>query len=258
VPKITPVLQKIFAVYALFVFLGFFLMLYPFMFFFVHFNWARTINHWLYRIWGHLVFFFTGVWASPDWRFKRKKGQAYVYCANHTSYADIPTLYVNIVQDLIFIGKSSLGKVPLFGYTYSKVHILVDRRSTHSRKDVIEKTKQAVKSGISPVFFPEGTIPKVGKRPEMIEFKDGAFKVAIEMQVPIVPVAILNNYLILPDNEKFNLKIRPSKAVFLKPIETKGLGLESLNELKLQTFQAIDKELKANLKVKTPHVKKNL
>jgi len=243
------ILQKIFAGYALLVFLGFFLLLFPLMFICVQFRAMRRINHWLYRVWGHLVFFFTGIWAGRDWRFKPQKGQVYVYCANHTSYVDIPTLYINIEQDLTFIGKSSLGKVPLFGYVYSRIHILVNRRSINSRKEVIERTKKAIELGISPIFFPEGTIPKVGKRPEMIEFKDGAFKTALEMQVPIVPVAILNNYLILPDNEKFNIQIRPSKAVFLPPIETKGLGLDSLNKVKQQTYNAIAAELMAHLHV---------
>ncbi|MFN0047746.1 MAG: lysophospholipid acyltransferase family protein [Cytophagales bacterium] len=245
-PKLTSLLQKIFAFYALIVFLGFFLVLYPLLFISSNFRWSKTFNHWMFRIWGYSVFIFTGILAKPTWRFKPSKGQAYVYCANHTSYADIPTLYISIKQDLSFIGKSSLGKIPLFGYVYSRTHILVDRKNADSRREVIDRTKEAIKNGISPVFFPEGTIPKVGKRPEMIDFKDGAFITAIDMQVPVVPVAILNNYLILPDEDMFNVRIKPSKAIFLEPIQTTGMTLDDVNQLKQKTFQAIDKELKIN------------
>lgn len=244
-------LQKIFAVYALTIFIGFFLVLYPFMFVSSNFRWARTFNHWMFRIWGYLVFFFTGILAKTEWKFKPKKGQPYIYCANHTSYADIPTLYINIKQDLTFIGKSSLGKVPLFGYVYSRAHILVDRKSADSRKEVIEKTKLAIAEGVSPIFFPEGTIPKVGVRPEMIDFKDGAFVTAIELQVPVVPVAILNNYLILPDDDKMNLQIKPSRAIFLPPIETKGMTMNDLNTLKKETYDQIDFQLKLHVDKQT-------
>lgn len=237
-------MKKVFAIYSAFVFFSVFLLLFPLMFLFVHFKSARNVNHWLYRIWGHIVFIFTGIWAKPEWRFKPKKNQVYVFCANHTSYADIPSLYINIYKDLTFLGKSSLGKVPLFGYVYKRIHILVDRRSSDSRKEVIEKCKSAIQNGISPVIFPEGTIPKVGKRPQMIEFKDGAFKIAIEMQVPIVPVSITNNYKILPDNDKLNVSILPSKVIFHKPIETKGLSVNDLNDLKQKTFDVIASELK--------------
>lgn len=239
-------LKKLYAVYALTVFVVTFLALFPFMFVFVHLPQARQVVHTLYRIWGIVVFTFTGIYAFPKWKFKMRKGQAYVFCANHSSYADIPTLYISIWRDIAFIGKASLKKAPLFGYIYSKMHILVDRKSSDSRKEVVEKAKAAIDKGISPVIFPEGTIPKVGKRPQMIEFKDGAFKIAIEKQVPIVPVSILNNYKILPDDNMWNVTILPSKAVFHPPVNTKGLTLNDLPLLKAKVYALIASELTVN------------
>lgn len=232
-------IKKILAVYALIVFLGFFLSLYPLMIFFVQFKNARNINHWLYRIWGHLVFFFTGIWSNSKFKFKIERNKTYVFCANHTSYADIPTLYINIKNDITFIGKSSLGEVPLFGYIYKRIHILVNRKDANSRKKVIEEAINAINKGISPIIFPEGTIPKVGKRPEMIDFKDGAFIIAIETKTPIVPITILNNYKILPDDNKLDIKILPSKIIVHSPIETKDLTLEDIPALKQKTFDTI-------------------
>jgi 1-acyl-sn-glycerol-3-phosphate acyltransferase len=229
-------------IYVLVVFISTFLILFPFMFLFVHFKGARNINHRLYRIWGNLVFLFAGIKWIVERRFVPEKGKTYVYCANHTSYIDIPSLYCTIHQDLSFIGKSSLKKVPLFGYIYSRIHILVNRKDVHSRKEVIERSKMALERGISMIFFPEGTIPK-NNNPTMIEFKDGAFKIAIDKQIPIVPIVMPYNHIILPDNDKMQAHRHPCKMIFLPAIETKGMSDKDVGSLKEHVFKLISHEL---------------
>jgi 1-acyl-sn-glycerol-3-phosphate acyltransferase len=246
--KTATFVQKIIAVYALIIFVSSFFILYPFMFLACHSPKTRNLTHWLFRIWGYTVFILTGIIGRATWKFKPKKGEVYIFCANHASYADIPTLYIEIKRDLSFIGKSSLGKIPLFGYLYRKIHILVDRKNPNSRKEVIDKAIEFVHRGISPVIFPEGTIPKIGTRPDLIEFKDGAFKIAILTQKPIVPVAILNTYKILPDDNKMNIRILPSNTIFHEPIETKGMTLDDLQQLKQKTFDIIQNSINEHKK----------
>jgi 1-acyl-sn-glycerol-3-phosphate acyltransferase len=144
-----------------------------------------------------------------------------------------------------FIGKISLGKVPLFGYMYSRLHILVDRKSPQSRVNSLRKAAEIIDAGGSISIFPEGTIPR--ENPQMIEFKDGAFRLAIEKQIPIVPVTIVNNWLILPDDGKYLPRIKPCKLIFHEPIPTVGWGLDRVKELKEITFGIISNELKKQL-----------
>lgn len=235
--------QILYAIYALLVFVGVFLVLFPFMFAFVHFKSCRNINHALYRAWGHTVFFLAGIRLKVLRKFKPRKDQVCVFCANHTSYIDIPALYLTVAGDLSFIGKSSLGKVPLFGYVYSRIHILVNRRSVDSRQETVAKSKEAIDNGSHLIMFPEGTIPKTVHAPHMIEFKDGAFKIAIEKQVPIVPVAMPYNYIILPDDNKMKAKMHTCKVVVMEPVETVGLTLNDVESLKKKTYELIKTEL---------------
>jgi 1-acyl-sn-glycerol-3-phosphate acyltransferase len=92
------------------------------------------------------------------------------------------------------------------------------------------------------VIFPEGTIGK--HPPAMLEFKEGAFKMAIEKQIPIVPVTIVNNWLILRDDGQWLCQWKPYKAVVHEPIETKGMTSADIGDLKLKTRAIIEQQLK--------------
>ena len=105
---------------------------------------------------------------------------------------DVMLLVSTIRQNpLVFIGKKELEKIPIFGFIYKRTMILVDRSSNESKKKVFEETKNKLNSGISLGIFPEGTVP--GIEVELAPFKHGAFTMAIEHQVPIVPMTFLDN-----------------------------------------------------------------
>ncbi|MCU9611729.1 1-acyl-sn-glycerol-3-phosphate acyltransferase, partial [Escherichia coli] len=91
--------------------------------------------------------------------------------------------------------------------------------------------------GISLVIFPEGTIPE--NPPFLGQFKDGAFRLAIEKQIPVVPVTIPYNWLILPDDGKWLGKPNKAMAVFHEPISTVGLTMSDIKMLMDQTHQII-------------------
>ena len=144
--------------------------------------------------------------------------------------------------DLVFIGKSSLAKVPLFGYMFKNLHIAVDRNSMKSRGESILKARIALDEGASVVFFPEGGISSKAP-PAMAKFKDGAFKLALDKQIPIIPVTLSYNHLILPDDGKFLLRYKPIKVVIHEPVSVKGCGPNDVNQLKLKCFNIIQDQL---------------
>ena len=206
---------------------------------------AHRINY----IWGRLFFLGAGMPIRVEYRFRPDPKQAYVFCANHFSYLDIAAMGVVIENYYAFMGKSDVKRIPLLGYMFAKLHIQVTREQANSRAYSLAKCIRTLAAGRSIVIFPEGGI-RAQQPPKMAyPFKDGAFTMAIQQQVPIVPVTLLNNYLILPDTQKVRLHRMPVRAVIHPPIDTKGLTQEDAERLKEETYQIIDNELSRFKKV---------
>jgi 1-acyl-sn-glycerol-3-phosphate acyltransferase len=206
------------------------------------------LAHGAIRTWGYLAFPLIGMPIRVDWQFRPERGKAYVYCANHFSYLDIAVLGVIIPGLYAFIGKIGVRKIPLFGYMFAKLHVMVDRSSAESRAYSLNKCIRTLASGRSIIIFPEGGIhaknPPDGSPPTMVyPFKDGAFTMAIQQQVPIVPVSLLNNYLILPDEKPFRVRWAPVRIVVHEPISTNGLTQSDANTLREQTYRVIEETL---------------
>ena len=203
------------------------------------------IVHFFNRVFGFIVFFFSAIKITREWRFKRDKKQTYMYCANHTSYIDIPTFFLTVPGYFNIIGKSELRKLPFFGYMFNKLYISVNRKSVKGRYESFQKVVESIESGRDMCFFPEGTIPKAEKTPYPIPFRDGAFKAAIQKQIPIVPITIPYNWIILGDNGSKTLaKWHSCKVIFHKPISTIGKTEKDINEVKKQAFDVIDQEIR--------------
>lgn len=203
------------------------------------FRWVGILNRW----WARLLCIFCFLPYRVECRSPLDQKRQYIFCSNHFSYFDIPTLGLNPVNT-IFVGKDAMENIPLFGYMYRKLHITVDRDKLKSKYDTIIKSRQALDEGKSLSFFPEGGI-YTQHPPHMVRFKDGAFRLGIEKQIPIVPVTIPNNWIILPANE-FLLRRRTVKVIFHEPVETKGMDLSGLEALKARVFRVIDDELTHN------------
>ncbi len=169
----------------------------------------------------------------------------YIFCPNHFSYLDIPTMGLNPINT-VFVGKNDMETIPLFGYMYKKLHITVNRTSLKSRVNTVLASMKAIDDGKSLVIYPEGGMLTTNP-PQMCAFKDGAFRTAIEKQIAIVPVTIPYNWIILPDQKKIRLQAGKVKLIFHKPIETIGMTLEEVPQLKQLVFSTIDTELKKQL-----------
>jgi len=204
------------------------------------FRLVGRLNRW----WARLLFILIGVPFKVEYRERLNPRRQYIFCPNHTSYLDIPTLGLN-THDTVFVGKNELARIPLFGFMYRKLHITVDRSRLKSRYITLVQTLRAIDEGKSLVIFPEGGI--VSKYPPALaEFKDGAFRAAIEKQIPIVPVTIPYNWIILPDSE-FVLHWKPLKVIFHEPIDPSAYTLEDVPLLKSRVRNIIENELHHHL-----------
>ena len=201
------------------------------------FSWVGTINRW----WAKLLFILVVLPYKVESRASLDKKKQYIFCPNHFSYLDIPTMGLNPVNT-IFVGKNDMEKVPFFGFMYKKLHITVDRKKLRSKAETIIKSRQAIDDGKSLVIYPEGGV-YTRKAPEMVAFKDGAFRLAIEKQIAVVPVTIPFNWIILPGDE-FLLRQGSVQVIFHEPIETRGMTLADVDHLKQQVFNTIETELR--------------
>ena len=238
------ILRGLHTFYALIVFIILFLLLLPLFLIPIirksQFHLTGIFN----RIWANAFFRLTFFPIDLDYQFEIDKNQQYVFCPNHFSYLDIPTMGLNKIN-AVFVGKNDMESIPLFGYMYRKLHITVDRNSMKSKYSTILRSFEAIDEGKSLMIFPEGGI-LTKDVPNMVRFKDGAFRTAIEKQIPIVPVTIPYNWIILPDGQWLP-KLKTIKVIYHKPIETKGMTLKDIGDLKQQTFDIIDQELKKSL-----------
>ena len=166
--------------------------------------------------------------------------KSYMFCPNHSSMLD-PFILISMVKNpIVFVGKVELKKIPVFGFFYKRICILVDRSNQKSRKEVYYSAKRRLKNGTSVAIFPEGLVPT--EDVILSPFKNGAFSLAIEHQIPIVPATYF-------DCKRFFswtfFKGRPGiiRIKQHKPIFTEGLEKKDLNIIKEQTFSILFDDL---------------
>ena len=204
--------------------------------------------YWVARnVWSNIIMY--GMGFYPEIKFKQhiKKGKSYMLVSNHKSMIDIMLMLSLSKDPIVFVGKKELEKIPLFGYFYRRVCILVDRSSPESRKEVYTKAIKRLDTGISVCIFPEGGVPD----PSVIldKFKNGAFSLAIQFQIPIVPITFLDCEKKFPYFFAYNHfygspgKLRANVHEF---IETKGLNQENKEFLKEKVYDILHKDLLSN------------
>lgn len=164
-----------------------------------------------------------------------------MFVCNHTSMADIMLMLYVTKNPFVFVGKKELSKIPLFGFFYKRTCILVDRGSPRSRSDVFESAEEKLNQGLSVCIFPEGEVPD-DRSILLSEFKDGAFRLAIEHNIPIAPMTFHDNKERFP-YEFFGGSLGKMRVKMHKVIPTEILGLEDKRMLKNQTREIILKEL---------------
>jgi len=145
----------------------------------------------LARVWAKGVLIFTGFYYTVEREEETIPGESYMFVANHTSMTDIMLMLAVVKNPFVFVGKKELANIPLFGFFYKRTCILVDRSSSKSRMSVFARAQKRLSQGLSICIFPEGGVPDESIM--LDEFKDGAFRLAIEHQIPIVPITFGDN-----------------------------------------------------------------
>jgi len=145
----------------------------------------------LARIWSKFILIGMGFGYRIIREETPNPDKSYMFVANHTSMADIMLMLVAVKNPFVFVGKQELAKIPLFGFFYKRTCILVDRSSPKSRQAVFLRAQRRLNQGVSICIFPEGGVPE--EHILLDEFKDGAFRLAINHQIPVVPITFYDN-----------------------------------------------------------------
>ncbi|MCH4822534.1 1-acyl-sn-glycerol-3-phosphate acyltransferase [Gramella lutea] len=193
------------------------------------------------RIWAKVIIYGMGFRLKVEADELPEIHKSYMLVANHTSMMDIMLMLVVIKQPFVFIGKKELSKIPVFGFFYRRTCILVDRNRQKSRLEAFEEAQRRLKQENSICIFPEGGVPD-DRSIVLDPFKDGAFRLAIEHQIPIVPITFHDN------KKRFSYEFFSGGPGKLRVkihnfIDTKELELTCRKELKDHTYEVIHQEL---------------
>ena len=172
-----------------------------------------------------------------------QKGKSYIYVSNHTSFLDIPGIWMIIPGEKRPLAKKELLKIPVFGWIASSAAVIVDRSSGESKKKKHGPVKEhTIKRNIDPAFC-EGTQNR-SKEP-LQPFKDGAFRIAIDTQEPILPMVVVGAGPLMPPG---TIRLRPGRVkIFVaSEIPTRGLTLNDQAALKQKTFDVMQKMILDN------------
>lgn len=170
--------------------------------------------------WAWFILIGMGFRISFDFKQVPKPTKSYMFVANHTSMVDIMLMLVTVRNPFVFVGKKELVKIPLFGYFYKRTCIMVDRTSSQSRQAVFLRAQRRLKQGLSICIFPEGGVPE--EEILLDEFKDGAFRLAINHSIPVVPMAFLGG------KQRFPFSIYRGGPGYLRVIVNEFLPTDNL------------------------------
>ncbi|MCE2613669.1 1-acyl-sn-glycerol-3-phosphate acyltransferase [Flavobacteriaceae bacterium D16] len=192
---------------------------------------------WMARnLWASVILYGMGCFPKIEWEEKLEPGKSYMLVANHTSMLDIMLMLCTSRNPFVFVGKKELQKIPLFGFFYKRVCILVDRESSRSRTAVYRRAQKRLNQGLSICIFPEAGVPD--ESVILDNFKDGAFKMAIAHGIPVVPMTFLDNKKRFPFR-LFSGGPGPLRVKVHRFIDTRGLKESDKSELREQTRNLI-------------------
>jgi 1-acyl-sn-glycerol-3-phosphate acyltransferase len=192
-------------------------------------------------IWARLNAFFTPVFVSVSGKENIKKNTSYIIVSNHQSHYDIFLIYGWLGIDFKWVMKMELRKIPGLGISCEKIgHIFIDRSNTQVAIESMNKVKQKLVNGTSVVIFPEGTRSTTGV---MSPFKRGAFRLAFDIGLPILPITLIGTKDILPA-KTINLFPGKVQMIIHEPIAITKYSVEEIDKLITDVSNVISAPLK--------------
>ena len=165
----------------------------------------------------------------------------FIIVANHISYLDTLVIFPSIKGYFRPLGKKEISKIPVVGFIYKQIVIMVDRSSVHSRARSMRLLWRVLHHEGSIIIFPEGTFNETGK--PLKEFYDGAFRLAVNTQVPILPVILSDTLRRWHYSAWWKLWPGRNRVVYLDPVPVHGMDIESLPALKQQVYEIMEAAL---------------
>lgn len=241
-PLLKP-LQWIYCIYAMITFVSIMLLIFPFALIAALFGRIRGGNM-IYRLcmlWADIWFLLVFIFHRNYYEQPIDKNKQYIFVGNHISYMDAPMLPKTIRRPIRALGRIELSKMPVFGFIYRSVVVIVNRSDAEHRKKSVQNLKSVISKGVSIIIMPEGTF-NMGTTP-LKDFYDGAFRVAIETQTTIKPFLLLDAFDRMHYKHLFSLTPGKSRAVFLQEFPVDGLTLYDLPALKQKVYELMEKKL---------------
>lgn len=187
-------------------------------------NWVHIVQ----QLWARSFCWLLFLPVEVDGSENIVQGQSYVFVSNHQGTPDVFVIYGWLPVIFKWIMKQELRKVPFIGAACAAAgHIYLDRRSRAAAKHSIAAAEKVLKDGICVVIFPEGTRSLTG---EVGRFKRGAFSIASDLNLPIVPVSLSGCYDVMP-KKRFYARWHPIRMHIGKPIDISSYAQEERDEV---------------------------
>lgn len=190
------------------------------------------------HVWGKVIIRSLLLPVKVEGRQHLEKDQSYVFVANHQGSFDIFLIYGFLNRNFKWMMKQQLRKVPFLGFACERSHqIFVDKRGPSKIRKTYELAREILKEGYSVTVFPEGARTFTG---HMGLFRKGAFALADELQLPVVPLTINGSFDILPRMRGFNfISWHPLTLTIHEPIYPVGQGPENVDATMRQAYDSV-------------------
>jgi len=200
------------------------------------FDRSGRVQHWIARLWARLILKTAGIRVRVAGLEHLHPQQPAIYAVNHLSAIDIPVLYAHLPGKFRIMAKRELFRYPFLGWHLKRSgQIPIVLGDAHASLRSLNRAGEALRHGMPLVVFPEGGRSRTG---QLQEFMNGAFYVAIRAQAPVVPMAIVGSFELLPMNS-FHMLPGDIDLVIGEPIPTTGMRLRDMEKLAAQVRQAI-------------------
>jgi 1-acyl-sn-glycerol-3-phosphate acyltransferase len=182
------------------------------------------------RRWAKLfyILFFIRVKIKGEEFIDEKK--TYVFVANHVSQLDVPAYAIACKNTIRFLAKAELTRIPLMGYIIRKIYLSVDRSDKEARHRSMMNMRKSLEEGISVFICPEGTRNRTSE--PLLDFKDGAFRLAVEAQIPVAVLTVMDSQKLLSPIRPVELAPGTIHVFWDKPVETRGMTEADIPALK--------------------------
>ena len=233
----------IYWLYAVLLFIGIMLLIFPFVIiasFFGRIHGGNMILR-LCMLWADIWFPMIFISIKKIYETPHDKSKPYIFISNHISWLDAAIIVKAYRQNIRPLGQVEIAKVPIFGFIYKNAVVSVDRSSAENRAKSVTILKSVIEKGISVLVFPEGTFNMTHQ--PLKEFYDGAFRIAIETQTPVKPVLFLDANERMNNKTIFSLNPGRCRIVYMHEVSVDGMTANDIPLLKEKVYKMMEEKL---------------